>query len=203
MHFLELNMHLKVLLHFTYRIYPFSFISIVLLHNADQGQTMTHDTAVRSHAVFRCGAREKEQELRVLSSLICHLIASKKQRYTRLLWRRIWPCLGFSSSVTSQSSCSSFTAVLLLVSEHLVYFCPLFSSGTFLHLILFSSFIHPCNLFFFLGLKMRIISSDLIGSVVQVYFCQYFHWLHHRKNCIVFLRTIFMCVRTKYIYIFN
>lgn len=145
-------MHLKVLLHFTYRIYPFSLISIVLLHNADQGQTMTHDTAVRSHAVFRCGAREKEQELRVLSSLICHLIASKKQRYTRLLWRRIWPCLGFSSSVTSQSSCSSFTAVLLLVSEHLVYFCPLFSSGTFLHLIFFSSFIHPCNLFF-LGLK--------------------------------------------------
>ncbi len=64
---------------------------------------------------------------------------------------------------------------------------------------------HPSmqSFFFFLGLKTRIISSDLIGSVVQVYFCQYFHWPHHRKNCIVFLRTLFMCVRMKYMYIFN
>ncbi len=120
-------MHFKVLLHFTYRIYPFSFISIVLLHNADQGQTMTHDPAVRSHAVFQCGAREKEQEL-VLSSLICHLIASKKHRYTRL------PRFFFLCDLT-ESSCSSFTAVLLLVSDYLVYFCPLVSSGTFLHLL--------------------------------------------------------------------
>ncbi len=35
----------------------------------------------------------------------------------------------------TESSCSSFTAVLLLVSDYLVYFCPLVSSGTFLHLL--------------------------------------------------------------------
>ncbi len=90
----------------------------------------------------------------------------------------------------TESSCSSFTAVLLLVSDYLVYFFPLVSSGTFLHLLGLPLF-HPSmqSFFesFFQGLKIRIISSDLIGSVVQIYFCQYFHWPHHRKqlHCIL------------------
>lgn len=46
---------------FIYIIYPcdafFRFISIVLLHGVDQGQTMTHDTGSKEKE-----AREKEQE---------------------------------------------------------------------------------------------------------------------------------------------
>lgn len=82
----------------------------------------------------------------------------------------------------TESSCSSFTAVLLLGSEYLVYFCPLVSSGTFLHFLCLPLLSSIHAIFFFQGLKIRITYSDLIGSVVQIYLCQYFHWPHHRKQ---------------------
>lgn len=182
LHFLELNMHFKVLLHFTYRIYPFSFISIVLLHNADQGQTMTHDPAVRSHAVFQCGAREKEQELeccRVWSAILlrqrnidtrgCHGDAYEHASVFLPLWPHREFLLEFHCCFIAW-----FRISCLFLSTCFLWH---FSS-----LPLFASFvIHPCNLFF-QGLKIRITYSDLIGSVVQIYLCQYFHWPHHRKQ---------------------
>lgn len=127
-------------------------------------------------------SQRERTRIRVLSSLICHLIASKKHRYTRLPWRRIWTCLGFSSSVTSQRVLARVSLLFYcLVQNILSIFVHLFPLALFFTSSVCLFVIHPCNLFF-QGLKIRITYSDLIGSVVQIYLCQYFHWPHHRKQ---------------------
>lgn len=137
--------------------------------------------------VFQCGAREKEQELeccRVWSDILL------RQRH-----RDTHSCHGDTYDHASVffvlcDLTESFTAVLLLVSEHLVYFCLLF-----FFLWHFSSPLFLSAIFFIIisGLKNK----------------DYFFWPHWvsssspQKKIALYFWELYLCVRMKYIYIFN
>lgn len=114
--------------------YSFSFISIVLLHSIEQDQTMTHNTAVRSQYFDVEPERKNESVVEFDLILPFYCVKGTEIHTVAIETHMTMPRFVFLSDLT-ESSCSSFTAVLLLDSEHLVYFCPLFSFGNFLHLV--------------------------------------------------------------------
>lgn len=68
-----------------HHVNSFSLISVILLHDLDQGQTVTHDTpSVWSKYLEEEPERKKKEKDRMLWSLNCRLLTSKKLGYTSL-----------------------------------------------------------------------------------------------------------------------